>query len=238
MAVLRSILSIAAVAAAATAQPLDRRAVIGHDEVVGFPQTVPSGTTGDVYQAYQPLLKVVNGCVPFPAVDASGNTSGGLQTSGSSNGHCSSSTGQVYVRGVQHGTYYGLMYSWYFPKDEPSDGLGHRHDWEGAIVWLLSSTSTTADNIMAVCPSAHGGWECSTDGYSLSGTKPLLKYESTWPVNHATGLTSETGGSQPLIAWESLPVAAQDGLKNADFGDAIVPFTDATFTKNLDAATF
>lgn len=52
---------------------LIRRESIDHDKVVGFPETVPSGTTGDVYKAYQPLLKVVNGCVPFPAVDAQGN---------------------------------------------------------------------------------------------------------------------------------------------------------------------
>lgn len=40
----------------------------------GFPQTVPSGTTGKVYLAYQPALYVENGCVPFPAVDSKGNT--------------------------------------------------------------------------------------------------------------------------------------------------------------------
>lgn len=74
MAVLRSLLSVAAAAALATATPLSHRAVIGHDKVVGFPQTVPSGTTGDVYLAYQPDLYVVNGCVPFPAVDAAGDT--------------------------------------------------------------------------------------------------------------------------------------------------------------------
>jgi hypothetical protein len=50
------------------------RASIDSDAVVGFAQTVPSGTTGEVYLAYQPYLKVVNGCVPFPAVDAEGNT--------------------------------------------------------------------------------------------------------------------------------------------------------------------
>lgn len=74
MAILQSLLSVAAVAAVATATPLSPRATIGHDEVVGFAQTVPSGTTGDVYLAYQPLLKVVNGCVPFPAVNAAGDT--------------------------------------------------------------------------------------------------------------------------------------------------------------------
>lgn len=54
--------------------PLERRAVIAHDAVVGFPETVPSGTAGTLYLKYKPFLKVFNGCVPFPAVDAAGNT--------------------------------------------------------------------------------------------------------------------------------------------------------------------
>lgn len=74
MAVLRSVLSVAAMAALATASPLGRRGTVGSDAIVGFSQTVPSGTTGDVYLAYQPYLYVANGCVPFPGVDASGNT--------------------------------------------------------------------------------------------------------------------------------------------------------------------
>lgn len=53
---------------------LSRRAVIGHDQVVGFPQTVPSGLAGQLYLKYKPYLEVSNGCVPFPAVDAAGNT--------------------------------------------------------------------------------------------------------------------------------------------------------------------
>jgi hypothetical protein len=50
------------------------RAVINHDAVVGFPQTVPSGTTGGLYLKYKPYLEVYNGCVPFPAVNAAGDT--------------------------------------------------------------------------------------------------------------------------------------------------------------------
>ncbi|KAF7596123.1 hypothetical protein BBP40_003385 [Aspergillus hancockii] len=214
------------------------RASIDHDAVVGFSQTVPSGTTGEVYLAYQPYLKVVNGCVPFPAVDAAGNTNAGLAPSGSSNGDCSSSTGQIYVRGATSGDYYAVMYAWYFPKDEPSTGLGHRHDWEGTIVWLKDSTSTSAENVVAVCPSAHGGWDCSTDGYTLSGTKPLIQYYSVWPVDHQCGLTSTVGGTQPLIAWESLPSAASTALENTDFGSANVPFKDANFASNLAKAAF
>ncbi|KAK7055542.1 putative necrosis and ethylene inducing peptide 2 [Favolaschia claudopus] len=235
---LRTLCQCAVAFGLASAAYLGERAVIGSTEVVGFPQTVPSGTTGAVYLAYQPRLKVVNGCVPFPAVDAAGNTGGGLNPTGSSNGGCSSSTGQIYVRsGVSNGRF-GLLYAWYMPKDEPSPSLGHRHDWEGTIVWLKSATDTSASNILAVCPSAHGGWECSTNGFSLSGTSPLIKYESVWPVNHAMGLTSTVGGSQPLIAWESLPAAAQSALQTTDFGSAIVPFKDDTLAKNLAAATF
>ncbi|KAJ7305526.1 putative NPP1 domain protein [Mycena albidolilacea] len=224
--------------AAVAASPLSERAVIASDAVVGFPQTVPSGTAGSVYLAYKPHLKVVNGCVPFPAVDAAGNTGGGLNPTGATNGGCSSSTGQVYVRSGTSNGRFGLLYSWYFPKDEPSDGLGHRNDWEGVIVWLASSTSTSAANILAVCPSAHGGWDCSTDGFSLTGTSPLIQYESIFPIDHAMGLTTTVGGTQPLIAWESLPAAAQAALQTTDFGAAIVPFKDSTLASNLAAATF
>lgn len=69
---LAPLLSLAS--AAATHHHLVQRSEINSDEVVGFDQTVPSGTTGDVYLAYQPYLYVVNGCVPFPGVDAEGNT--------------------------------------------------------------------------------------------------------------------------------------------------------------------
>jgi len=54
--------------------PLARRSAINSDAVIGFPQTVPSGALGALYLKYQPFLYTVNGCVPFPAVDAKGNT--------------------------------------------------------------------------------------------------------------------------------------------------------------------
>lgn len=53
---------------------LAKRAVIAHDAVVGFPQTVPSGIAGTLYLKYKPFLEVYNGCVPFPAVNAAGDT--------------------------------------------------------------------------------------------------------------------------------------------------------------------
>lgn len=124
------------------------------------------------------------------------------------------------------------------PKDSPSDGLGHRHEWEGVIVWLSSATAITANNVVAVCPSAHGTWTCSTTDFTLSGTSPLIKYESIWPVNHQMFLTETVGGQQPLVAWESMSSTVQLALNTADFGAATVPFKDSVFESNLALATF
>ncbi|KAG9241108.1 necrosis inducing protein, partial [Calycina marina] len=112
---------------------------------------------------------------------------------------------------------------------------GHRYDWEGAIVWLSSSTATTAANIVAICPSAHGDWDCSTS-FTLSGTHTLVEYLSLFPLNHSMELPTIVRGMQPLIAYESLPAAALSTLENCDLGNAIVPLVDAAFTNNLAAA--
>lgn len=183
-------------------------------------------------------------------------SSGGLSPTGSSNGGCSSSTGQVYARGAQYGNYYALMYSWYvpyfgmlprifffrltllrryMPKDSPSSGLGHRHDWEGIVVWIDNLTSQT---IKGLATSAHGDFDVITSNFPLDGNRPKIQYYSNWPVNHQLGTTSTKGGEQPLIAWDSLTDAARTALQNTDFGDAIVPFKDSTFTANLAKAAF
>ncbi|KAK1633456.1 necrosis inducing protein [Colletotrichum phormii] len=225
---------LAAAAGSVTAAPLERRAVIDHDAVVGFPETVPSGTVGTLYLKYKPYLKVVNGCVPFPAVNAAGDTGGGLATSGSSNGDCSSSTGQVYARGGSYNGAYAIMYSYYMPKDSPSSGLGHRHDWENAVVWL--SAASTSATVLGVAVSAHGEYDTKTSGIDYTGTSPRIGYQSVWPVNHQMIFTSDVGGQQPLIAWESLTDAARTALTNTDFGSANVPMKDANFNTNLGKA--
>ena len=76
MAPLRQLLSFAFLATTVFTSPIElsKRASIDHDAVVGFPQTVPSGTLGSLYLKYKPYLHTVNGCVPYPAVDAEGNT--------------------------------------------------------------------------------------------------------------------------------------------------------------------
>ena len=44
-----------------------------HDAVESFPQSVGDGESGKIYLKYKPFLKVEDGCVPFPAVQADGS---------------------------------------------------------------------------------------------------------------------------------------------------------------------
>ncbi|KAK8089283.1 hypothetical protein PG997_004244 [Apiospora hydei] len=223
-----------ATAGVGAAPVIETRNVIGHDAVVGFPETVPSD------MKFKPWLLVENGCDPYPAVDASGNTGGGLNPSGGSSSQCDNSPGQVYARGAEYGSRFGIMYSWYMPKDSPSTGLGHRHDWEGVVVWTDNPSTTANPQVLGVSTSGHGEWTTVT-GSAMpldGGARPKIRYFSTWPVNHQLGTTDKRGGEQPLVAWESLTEAARDALQNTDFGSANVPFKDPNFMDNLKGASF
>ncbi|KAF2993593.1 hypothetical protein E8E13_001038 [Curvularia kusanoi] len=214
---------------------IEKRAVIAHDAVVPFAQAVPSGVVGTLMLKYKPYLKVFNGCVPFPAVDAAGNTGGGLNPTGSSNGMCSSSTGQVYARAATYNGKFAIMYSWYMPKDSPSTGLGHRHDWENIVVWL--SAQSTSATLTGVAISAHGDYQKDSSP-SLNGNGPEIGYISYYPLNHQLIATDELGGQQPLIAWDSMTAAARTAIENTDFGSATPSFRDSNFQSYLADAYF
>lgn len=192
---------------------------------------------------FKPNLKVYNGCVPFPAVDAAGNTSGGLHPSGATNGGCSGSTGQVYARGGVYNNECGIMYSWYFPKDQPADGAtnGHRHDWESIVVWLPISAcgGNTAVGINAVAYSEHGGYSHKVGSlvHLDSGSHPKVGYRG-FPTDHYTFGTRDKGGMQPGVDWYRLTQAAGRALSTTSFGAANVPFIDANFSANLRRAYY
>lgn len=151
--------------------------------------------------------------IPQREVSASANIycSGGLDPTGGSNAGCSSSTGQVYTRAGTYSGKFGIMYSWYMPKDSPSSGLGHRHDWENIVVWL--SAQSTSAMITGVAISAHGDYQKDSSP-SLQGTSPKIGYISYYPVNHQLIATSDLGGQQPLIAWDSMTAAARTAIEN------------------------
>ena len=103
------------------------------------------------------------------------------------------------------------MYSWYMPKDSPSTGLGHRHDWENVVVWL--SAQSTSATLTGVAISAHGDYQKNSSP-SLQGTSPKIGYISYFPVNHQLIATNDLGGQQPLIAWDSMTAAARSAIEN------------------------
>ena len=156
--------------------------------------------------------------------------SGGLPTSGSQNSGCDHNIGQVYGRAGAYNGYYAIMYSWYMPKDTPSPGLGHRHDWENIVVWLSEESETAT--VRGVAISAHGKYQKETSP-SMSGNGPNIGYISIWPLDHQLIGTGTKGGQQPLIAWESMTDAARSAIENTDFGSATPSFRDNNFQNYL-----
>ncbi|MCL0330678.1 NPP1 family protein [Apilactobacillus xinyiensis] len=213
--------------------------VINHDQVVGFKEVNPSNLTERIEKQYKPYLQVLSGAVPFPAVNANGDTSGGLQASGDPHGHASQSVGQVYARSGWYQGKWAIMYSWYFPKDEPDTHIGgHRHDWENIVVWL-DNPSNKNPKVLKISYSAHGGYK--SYGYSdktFRGNNPLVAYGNTTSLgimDHSLmPAYNQVGGQQPLIDWNDLTPAARNALTNTDFGKANVPFKDGSFENNLN----
>lgn len=203
--------------------------IIPHNQIVGFPDKIQG-----YYKTFQPQLKVFDGCVPFPAVDAAGNVSGGLQSSGTMNGHCSSNIGQVYVNQASFKGECALMYSWFFPKDQNVDGpvnSGHRYDWENIVVWLSSCSNNARVN--AISYSAHGKYDKDRNP-SLDGTHPLVAYQrNPIPLSHSLTKTHYHGGYQSGVSWLGLSPQARTTLDTYDFGKANVPFNSKNFFKNI-----
>ncbi|KAF1782398.1 Necrosis inducing protein [Phytophthora cactorum] len=100
------------------------------------PTPAPTPDPGRV--KFKPQIQIRTGCEPYPAVNEFGETGGGLKPTGKSRGKCGGSGygSQVYGRSTWFKGVWAIVYSWYFPKDSPSSGMGHRHDWEHAIVFI------------------------------------------------------------------------------------------------------
>jgi hypothetical protein len=119
------------------------------------------------------------------------------------------------------------------PKDSPSIGLGHRHDWENVIVWIDSLDPAT-QQIVAVSTSYHGNYKrVWRHKLNMEDNRVFIKYWNILFFNHHPDVTNKKGGEQPLIAWESLNDAARLALETTNFGSATVPFKEATLMGNL-----
>ncbi|MBY2926963.1 NPP1 family protein [Rhizobium leguminosarum] len=207
--------------------------VIDHDKVQGFPDS-----TSGFLKTFQPYLQVHDGCVPFPAVDAAGNVSGGLKPSGLfANGGCSHNLGQIYVRAREYQGECGVMYAWFFPKEQIPNWPhkeGSRYNWEHVVVWLTSCDSEAQVN--AVSYWSDDRYYITTTHLHMDGTHPLVAYRRYMPGKYST-LTHafERGGKQPAVSWPGLTEEARQTLETYDFGMR-VPFNSYNFDANLARA--
>ncbi|EFQ36455.1 necrosis inducing protein [Colletotrichum graminicola] len=220
---------------------LDRRDVVGHDTLNPLPQRVQDNYSGAAIARFNPLLHIASGCQPYTAVDDAGNISGGLKPSGKSDGGCrDTSKGQTYARIGQYNQRWAIMYAWYWPKDQPLDGVStgaHRHDWENVVIFI-NDPSDANPTILGGGASGHGQYK-ESDFLPRQGDSVKVEYFAEFPTNHELQFTSTVGRTYPVLDWDVMTPAMQNALNNADFGSADVPFKDANFISSLgNAANF
>ncbi|KAE8992908.1 hypothetical protein PR001_g20815 [Phytophthora rubi] len=180
----------------------------------------------------KPSLIIDGACHPHPAVNAAGETSGGLKGTGEIDGDCKGSGlgSQVYGRAAWHKDLWAII----------------------AVVWLdnpafekpkVLAVSTTIGNgeyhIEKDGPPACGRWSCAPPFADyINGTSPMLVFGVRENTATLLGLTTERFGEfQDLVMWEQLTEAARGALSEADFGEKVkVPFIDANFKTNLEAS--
>ncbi|KAF9870607.1 necrosis- and ethylene-inducing protein [Colletotrichum karsti] len=235
-----TVLALAAAVSSAPTERLQSRAVVAHDSIQPVAQRIQTGGNGKLIETFNPLLHIAHGCQPYPAVADNGDTSGGLQDTGSATGGCrDQAKGQTYARaGVVDGKTC-IMYSWYFPKDHPTSGDvagGHRHDWENIVVCVDDPAAATP-KITAAGASSHSGYSKVGGAPKMDGNSPKVEYFTTFPTNHELQFTDTKGKTYPISDWDAMPDAAKTALQNADFGKANVPFKDGSFESKVREAT-
>ncbi|KAF1789115.1 Necrosis inducing protein [Phytophthora cactorum] len=212
---------------------------IGHNAVKPFPQPEPVTISEKAGVKFKPQIQIRTGCEPYPAVNEFGETGGGLKPTGKSRGKCGGSGygSQVYGRSTWFKGVWAIVYSWYFPKDSPSSGMGHRHDWEHAIVFI-DNPDVANPKIIGCSVSSHSGYEkhAPCPPWAIDGTSLKVRYKHAWPKNHDLATTGDAGKFQDLIMWDQLTDDARRALNSVSFGSANTPFKDGIFQKKLENA--
>ncbi|KAK1938931.1 hypothetical protein P3T76_009006 [Phytophthora citrophthora] len=110
-------------------------AAIDHDKVEPFPQ-LDITVSEKAAIKFQPQLYTARDgrlCVPFPAVNAAGEITGGLKgTNGNDGCKYALKGAQVHGRAGWYKDLWAIMYSWFNWLGFPS----RRHDWKDVVVWI------------------------------------------------------------------------------------------------------
>ncbi|KAH6897401.1 necrosis and ethylene-inducing protein [Thelonectria olida] len=217
------------------------RAVVSHDSLNPVKTRLQAGRIGRAIEMFSPLLHIAHGCQPYTAVNDKGDISGGLQDSGNPSAGCrDQSKGQTYARAAWYGGKFGIMYAWYFPKDQPVAGNvagGHRHDWESIVVWI-DNPDNQNPKILGGAASGHGKYSTSTNPLRR-GNNVKVEYFTQLVLNHQLQFTNTEGRTYWISDWDAMPRAAQNALDQNNpnpFGKANCPFSNVNFQNNLKKA--
>ncbi|KAF2133741.1 necrosis-and ethylene-inducing protein-like protein 1 precursor [Dothidotthia symphoricarpi CBS 119687] len=217
---------------------LDARGLVRHDSLNPIRTRLQGGAIGRAIQMFTPSLHIAHGCQPYTAVDDFGNYSGGLQDSGNVGAGCrDTNKGQIYARAAWHGGRFGIMYAYYFPKDQPVSGNvagGHRHDWESVVVWI-DNPANANPRLLGAAASGHGQFKKSTNP-QRNGNNVKVEYYHVLPRNQEFQFTNTNGRSYWINDWDAMPSLARKTLEETSFGSANVPFKNANFGRNLGLA--
>ena len=226
---------------------------VGHRDL--YPIKSKLGGIYKNYRKFQPAVRVSKGCVPFPAVGRY-KMNGGLKIGGAIDGQCTGNAkgNQVYARHMNFRKgkkrYRGIMYAYYFPKDQGSDGgvgnffarvftggkkgIGHRHDWEEVVVFTTWNWSRG----LAAALSGHGEYKAYS-GKNWHGHHKKTLYARKGGVGTHEFLENSgaaDGFRHPIANWYQLSKAVRYTLNKANFGKASCKINDGNFEKKMKEA--
>ncbi|OWY90169.1 hypothetical protein PHMEG_00041827 [Phytophthora megakarya] len=233
-------------------------ATIDHDKIEPFPQPEPVTVSEKAAIKFKPQLATSRSiCVPFPAVNAAGEITGGLKgTNGDDACKYAPKGSQIYGRSGWYRDVWAIMYAWYFPKGFSWTAFpNRRHDWQSVVVWIDNPALESPKIVGASTSKSDTNyfkdtkmWPYYFAGYQSRGVRSgrasrLLADGSntTLRFKHAADpdmeFSSWDGEFQDLIMWEQLTDGARGALNDGkNFGDSEVPFNDDHFEKHLDKA--
>uniref|UniRef100_M4BKV0 Nep1-like protein n=1 Tax=Hyaloperonospora arabidopsidis (strain Emoy2) TaxID=559515 RepID=M4BKV0_HYAAE len=186
---------------------------------------------------FNPTVVVSYGCYLYPAVNALGQISKGLQNSGWPSGMCKGSGHgtQVYGRSTWIKGKFAIMYAYFSPKQQTTHGQNHRYGRDYAIVWLATPKAMT---FLAVAV----GWNEMSYKFKPGekvGESVKIEFGHHGGDRLILGISEKEGGKRlPLIMWEQLPFAARCSLNHARwiYDKEKMPLSDERFQHLLNKA--
>ncbi|KAG1708364.1 hypothetical protein DVH05_025042 [Phytophthora capsici] len=230
---------------------------VDHDKIEPFPQPEPVTVSEKAAIKFKPQLYTQpNVCVPFPAVNAAGEVTGGLKgTNGNDACKYAPKGAQVYGRAGWYKDLWAIMYAWYFPKGFNWLGFpSNRHDWKSVVVWIDNPDLETPKIIGVAMSKSNTKYRKVRElhnsyfvGSQLEFTRSGRSYYRAYTVGSSTNLRFDNVAGdlffatwdsdyQDLIMWEQLTDAARMALNDSESFEDGVPFNDALFKDHLDKA--